>query len=85
MCLFWGIVRRMKVCSLFQIDKRNKKTLSDVCLFFCLSTGDLRINGGSPENKGRLEILYNDTWGTVCDDYFDNIAASVACRQLGYW
>ncbi|XP_076082455.1 neurotrypsin-like [Mytilus galloprovincialis] len=48
------------------------------------STGDLRINGGSQENKGRLEILYNDTWGTVCDDDFDNIDASVACRQLGY-
>ncbi|XP_063406054.1 neurotrypsin-like [Mytilus trossulus] len=46
--------------------------------------GDLRIIGGSQENKGRLEILYNDTWGTVCDDDFDNIDASVACRQLGY-
>ncbi|CAG2232257.1 unnamed protein product [Mytilus edulis] len=48
-------------------------------------SGDLRIIGGSQENKGRLEILYNDTWGTVCDDDFDNIDASVACRQLGYW
>lgn len=29
-------------------------------------------------------MYYRGSWGTVCDDYFDNNAATVACRSLGY-
>ncbi|XP_025100418.1 deleted in malignant brain tumors 1 protein-like isoform X2 [Pomacea canaliculata] len=40
------------------------------------------VNGTA--DAGRLEILYDGTWGTVCDDGFGQAEALVACRMLGY-
>jgi len=40
------------------------------------------LAGSGLRYEGRLEIYYNDTWGTVCSYYFDNADATVACRSL---
>ena len=50
---------------------------------FC-NNGDLRLMGGTAMYEGRVEICYNETWGTICDEYWSTNAANVACKQLGF-
>ena len=48
------------------------------------ANGDIRLSGGANDNEGLVEICYNATWGTVCDNMWGPINANVACRQLGF-
>ena len=45
--------------------------------------GAIRLQGGSTNTSGRVEICNNAVWGTVCDDFWSGNDAIVACRQLG--
>ena len=48
------------------------------------TNGDLRLVDGQVAHEGRLEMFHGDEWGTICDDYWTEEDAAVACRQLGY-
>ena len=46
--------------------------------------GDVRLIGGNSALEGRVEMCYNEEWGTICDLGFGRPEAAVVCNQFGY-
>ena len=69
-------------CSSFQtFSDRNFIFFNDIaenCEDF-----DLRLVGGKDSSEGRVEVCYNNVWGSVCNHHWDTDDARVVCRQLG--
>ena len=57
-----------------------------VCLFVLFffsgcADGDALLVNGSVPSEGRVEICYNNIYGTICDDHWNKLDAQVICAQ----
>ncbi|NXL96159.1 DMBT1 protein, partial [Alectura lathami] len=43
----------------------------------------LRLRDGSGSCAGRVEVLYNTTWYSICENSWSSLEAEVVCKQLG--
>ena len=46
--------------------------------------GQLLLLNGTAPTEGRVEMCYNNSYGSICDDKWDILDARVVCNQLNF-
>ncbi|XP_065830989.1 scavenger receptor cysteine-rich domain superfamily protein-like [Oscarella lobularis] len=64
------------------IGRRGRRGPKGECIYLAAARSQMRLVGGSTEWEGRVELLRNGVWGTICDNDWDIADAAVACRQM---
>ena len=60
----------------------------EIVMFHNMTAGvdstSIRLVGGNSPREGRVEVFNGQSWGTVCDNYWNLDHARVVCRHLGF-
>ena len=74
--------RRHQICKKiliwYFIDVKTNRS-EEVC-----KDQDLRVQGGKNRREGRLEVCYNQAWGTICNTIYGQHAAKIFCVRLDF-
>lgn len=54
-----------------------------ICTTIPMNQHPVRLAGGANAFEGRVEMFYNNKWGTICDDHWTFSEADVVCQSLG--
>eukprot|EP00079_Xenopus_tropicalis_P038159 XP_017951930.1 PREDICTED: antigen WC1.1-like [Xenopus tropicalis] len=61
-----------------QHNCHHKEDVGVICSEFT----DIRLVGGTHECEGRVEVYYNGSWTSVCDNKMEENTVSIICKQL---